>query len=362
MKFPLKAFNEFIIKEGLELKSFESIEEMISLAKEKRMNFFKKEITYSLNVFLGITKLCSNNCGYCGYKKEEAEWLHLEEAEKVIREGVKKGAKEALITSGEKPEVYSEAKEILKKYGMAKQVEYAYLLAKKALTLGMLPHTNIGNLTEEEYKMLKEVNVSAGLMLENSSERFKEKGMSHENSPSKWPKKRIKAIKAAGRAKIPLTTGILVGIGETWEERWRSLHEISKISAEFGHIQEVIVQNLEPLEGTRMAKEEKITDEEFIKIIALARIILPTEVSLQIPPNLNEKRLEECILIANDLGGISSTTHDEVNPTSPWPKLEKMKERLEEKGFSLKERLAIYPKYYSWLNDELLEKLKELKI
>ncbi|MCG3219112.1 MAG: 7,8-didemethyl-8-hydroxy-5-deazariboflavin synthase subunit CofG, partial [Candidatus Heimdallarchaeota archaeon] len=221
---------------------------------------------------------------------------------------------------------------------------------------GMLPHTNIGNLTEKEYELLKEVNVSAGLMLENNSERFKEKGMSHEFSSSKWPEKRIKAIKAAGKAKIPFTTGILVGIGETWEERWKSLYEISKISTEFGHIQEVIVQNLEPLEGTKMAKAKKLSDEELITILALARIILPSEISLQIPPNLNDERLEECVMIANDLGGISSTTHDEVNPTSPWPELEKMRKRLEKKGFSLKERLAVYPKYYSWLNEKLLEK------
>jgi 7,8-didemethyl-8-hydroxy-5-deazariboflavin synthase CofG subunit len=361
MTFPLKEFNEFITKEELELNLFESIEEILSQAKEKRRNNYLKEITYSLNVFLGITKLCSNNCNYCGYRKEEAEWLHLEEAENIILEGVKKGAKEALITSGEEPEIYTEAKEILKRYGVTKQVEYAYLLAKKALSLGMLPHTNIGNLTEEEYKLLKEVNASAGLMLENSSERFREEGMSHEKSPSKWPEKRKKAIKAAGKAKIPFTTGILVGIGETWEERWKSLHEISKISAEFGHIQEVIVQNLEPLEGTKMAKTEKLADEEFIMILALARIILPAEISLQVPPNLNEERLEGCVMIANDLGGISSTTHDEVNPTSPWPELEKVKERLEKEGYSLKERMAVYPKYYSWQSEELLVLLEKLK-
>jgi len=360
MIFPLKKFNEFISKEGV--SPFKSVEEILYQAKEKRLRIYNKEITYSLNVFLGITKLCSNNCNYCGYKKEEAEWLHLEEAEEIVQEGVKNGAKEALITSGEEPEIYPEAKEILRKYQLTKQVEYAYLLAKKALAIGMLPHTNIGNLTEKEYGKLKEVNVSAGLMLENSSERFKEKGMSHEKSPSKWPEKRIKAIKAAGKARIPFTTGILVGIGETWEERWNSLNEISKISNEFGHIQEVIIQNLEPLKGTKMAETEKLSDEEFITIVALARIILPEEISLQIPPNLNQDRLEKCVEIANDLGGISSTTHDEVNPTSPWPELEKMKERLEKEGYRLNERLAVYPEYYSWLNEELNKKIELLDL
>jgi len=227
----------------------------------------------------------------------------------------------------------------------------------------MLPHTNIGVLTKEEMIELKPFNASMGLMLESISERLMEKGMPHELSPSKHPKIRLRMIREAGELRIPFTTGILIGIGETWEERIDSLLAIKKVNDEYGHIQEVIIQNFMPEPGTPMenCKPPSLTD--MLKTIAIARLIFKGEVSVQAPPNLAPSTYFTYLLAGiNDWGGISPLTPDFVNPAYPWPKISDVKRITEILGFELRERLPVYPKFIklNWLSDALKTRVEAL--
>jgi 7,8-didemethyl-8-hydroxy-5-deazariboflavin synthase CofG subunit len=336
-----------------------NIEEIFKIASMLRNIFKGNVISYSRKIFIPITTLCKDNCLYCIYKKEPdkgGRYLELDEIIDITKRGLELGCTEALLMTGERPEIkYAEARNFLKNKNVSSTVEWLYNISKILLDLGILTHTNAGLLTSYEMEKLKKYNASLGLMLENISERFMQKGMPHEFSPSKNPKLRIKVIEEAGKLKIPFTTGILLGIGETPEEAIRSLFVIRAIHQKYGHIQEVIIQPFIPKKGTAMESLSPPSERYFLKFLALSRIILE-EMNLQAPPNLylNVRQLIKAGV--NDLGGISPLTIDYVNPEKPWPRIEFIRKELARDGFVLKQRLPVYPEYLNkngFLSDEV---------
>ncbi|MHA1268502.1 MAG: 7,8-didemethyl-8-hydroxy-5-deazariboflavin synthase subunit CofG [Candidatus Helarchaeota archaeon] len=318
--------------------------------------FNKNIITYSKNVFLPLTSHCRNSCKYCNFKKEPNEHSPLYMTPKqilsIIKLAEEKNCKEALLTMGEKPEEkYSDSKLFLKELGnYSSTIEYLISICELILKKSsLLPHSNPGLMSFEELKQLKEVNASLGLMLENISPRLMEKNGPHEFSPGKDPDLRIKTIIDAGKLKIPFTTGILIGIGETNQEIIDSLIKIDEINEKYGHIQEIIIQGYTPrndqinninnnTSGLRPPSIFKL-----IKTIIIAKLI--TDIPIQTPPNLNTSFQIFLSSGIDDWGGISPLTPDYINPDHPWPKLKDIRSNTEEFGYILKERLAIYPKF-----------------
>jgi 7,8-didemethyl-8-hydroxy-5-deazariboflavin synthase CofG subunit len=336
-----------------------NMEKIFKIASMLRNIFKGSVISYSRKIFIPITTLCKDNCLYCIYKKEPdkgGRYLELDEIIDITKRGLELGCTEALLMTGERPEIkYAEARNFLKNKNVSSTVEWLYNISKILLELGILTHTNAGLLTSHEMEKLKKYNASLGLMLENISERLMQKGMPHEFSPSKNPKLRIKVIEEAGKLKIPFTTGILLGIGETPEEAIRSLFVIRAIHQKYGHIQEVIIQPFIPKKGTAMESFSPPSERYFLKFLALSRIILG-DMNLQAPPNLylNVRQLIKAGV--NDLGGISPLTIDYVNPEKPWPHIEFIRKELARDGFVLKQRLPVYPEYLNkngFLSDEV---------
>nr|WP_244299819.1 5-amino-6-(D-ribitylamino)uracil--L-tyrosine 4-hydroxyphenyl transferase CofH [Rubrobacter xylanophilus] len=313
---------------------------------------FGVRVSYSRKVFIPLTRLCRDNCGYCTFARPPAEgeraYLRPEEVLEIARAGAAAGCKEALFTLGDRPEKrYPEARRELREMGFGTTVEYLVHCCRLVLQqTGLLPHANPGALSEEEVRALREVSVSQGMMLESVSERLLGRGMAHWASPDKVPERRLATIAAAGRLSVPFTTGILIGIGETIEERADALLAIREAHAKHGHIQECIVQNFRAKPGTRMANHPEPSEREMLATIALARLLLPPEVAVQAPPNLAGKGYARYIDAGiNDWGGVSPVTPDHVNPERPWPHLEELERATEEKGHLLVERLAIHPRY-----------------
>ncbi len=311
-----------------------------------------KQISYSRKVFIPLTELCRDVCHYCTYaktpKRIEQPYLSPEQVLDIARQGKSQGCKEALFTLGDKPELrYQTARDALQEMGYASTVEYVGAMAKLVLEeTGLLPHLNPGVLSADEYQSLREVAPSMGIMLESSSPRLCERDQPHFGSPDKQPEVRIAAIADAGIAKVPLTTGILIGIGETRQERLESLLAIEAQHQLYGHIQEIIIQNFVPKPGTKMHAAPAPDFDELLWTIAVARLIFGPDMSIQVPPNLNEGRLEDLIAAGiNDWGGVSPVTPDHVNPESPWPELDRLAEETGAAGHQLIERLTIYPKY-----------------
>lgn len=343
---------------------------LLDAALTLKLKYTGRIVTYSRKVFVPLTNLCRNKCAYCGFRREPhkpgAGFMSFNEAMSIVKLGEKLGAKEVLVSTGEKPETkYDEARRYLKKMGYSSTVEYVKDFEEKVLkeTEHMMPHTNIGVLSKKEMMELKPLNASMGLMLETISERLTKPGMPHENSPWKHPKVRLKMIKDAGELKIPFTTGILIGIGETWEERIDSLLELRKINREHDHIQEIIIQNFKPEPNTPMELYPSPTTIETLKTIAIARLVFHNETSIQTPPNLNIEAYQTYLLAGiNDWGGISPVTPDFVNMEYPWPKIVEVRKATEEVGFTLRERLPIYPKYIfkQWFSRALESKIIEL--
>jgi 7,8-didemethyl-8-hydroxy-5-deazariboflavin synthase CofG subunit len=254
---------------------------------------------------------------------------------------------EALIVTGERPEQkYPEFREWLKKYDCSSTTEYIEQISNLILEeTGLLPHTNAGSLNYNELSMLKRSNVSLGCMLETSSERLSGKNMPHELAPSKNPRARIRVLENAGKLKIPMTTGLLIGIGETLEEIIDSLFVIRQVNQKYGNIQEIIMQNHVPKYNTKMRNFEPPTYDLFLLTVSLARIIIP-QMNIQVPPNLSPKHYSNYIDAGiNDWGGISPLTIDFVNPESPWPDIKDVKRATEKAGYMFKGRLAIYPEF-----------------
>jgi FO synthase len=299
-------------------------------------------------VFLPLTNLCPDRCGYCSFRRspgDDGEWtMSPDEVLAWLERGRAQGCIEALFCLGDKPErAFASYRETLARFGHASTVDYLEWAAEAALARGLLPHTNSGLLTAAEMTRLRASNVSLGLMLENVSPRLLLLRMAHHRAPDKRPDLRLAMVAEAGRLQIPFTTGILVGIGETVRERIESLHAIATLHREHGHIQEVIVQSFRARPGIPMAAAPEPSDHEVAQAIALARLILDDEVTVQAPPNLNRESLQ--LLLAagiNDFGGISPVTPDYINPRHPWPHLDALAELCAAEGFQLRPRLAVY--------------------
>ena len=314
-------------------------------------------VTFSRNVFIPLTNVCRNKCAYCGFRRDighpEAKLLSLAEVEDILSRGARAGCSEALFTFGERPEEVEGFKEWLLELGHETIVDYLAELCRLSLGIGLLPHSNPGILGKYELEKLKPYNASIGLMLETV-------GIieAHEGCAGKIPEARIKTIENAGELKIPFTTGILVGIGETWDDRVRSIQTIRDLHEKFGHIQEVIIQNFIPKTGTKMNSKPAPGINEMKETVSMARRILPDDVAIQVSPNLiHPKELVRCG--ASDLGGISPETIDYINPESPWPNITELQSMVD---IPLRERLPIYPAYVKkkWYSSEIAPLIRTL--
>ncbi len=340
------------------------LEELMVAAAELRDTGKGDLVTYSRKVFIPLTELCRDVCHYCTYAKTPSRldqaYLLPEEVLKIAEAGKAAGCREALFTLGDKPELrYRAAREALKSLDCETTLEYVKKMAQLVLDeTGLLPHLNPGVLQRADYEDLREVSASMGIMLESASERLAQRGGPHFGSPDKHPQTRLESIAAAGAAGVPLTTGILIGIGETRAERVESLVAIQKLHQRYGHIQEIIVQNFVPKPGTKMQAVPEPAFEELLWTIAVARHVFGPDMNIQAPPNLNANRLPTLIAAGiNDWGGVSPVTPDHVNPESPWPHLGKLAEHTAQAGKRLTQRLTIYPEYASraesWLHPSL---------
>ncbi|HSD04155.1 MAG TPA: 7,8-didemethyl-8-hydroxy-5-deazariboflavin synthase CofG [Nitrosopumilaceae archaeon] len=324
-----------------------------------------KVVTYSRKVFFNLINLCRDTCSYCTYKSEPTQsklsMMPKNDVKDLARLGKKYRCTEALFVTGERPEEkYPQARKWLRENGFASTAEYLIHASGIALKEGLFPHTNAGNLTKSEMNELKNTNVSLGLMLENSSDRLLEKGMPHQFAPSKDPKERIKVLENAGELGIPMTTGVLIGIGETAFEIIDSLYAIKKIHEKFGHIQEIILQNFQPKPDTAMRRVPSAEEAYFKNLVALARIIIP-EMNIQIPPNLSPQSYSDFLSVGiNDWGGISPVTPDYVNPEFSWPSIDIIEKNSSDAGFELKARFPIYPEFVSFLHPDLKNSMSEI--
>jgi FO synthase subunit 1 len=308
-------------------------------------------ITFSKNVFIPVTNVCRNACGYCGFRARSVDDAYITQKEAVLRILEAKGeATEALFTAGEKPErslLSSFFNTTMRDAGYSSLLEYTKELCELAIQHGLLPHCNLGVLNREHLTELRDVNASMGLMLETTAELE-----AHESSPGKIPQARLKMIAEAGALKIPFTTGLLIGIGEEKEARIRSLEAIRALHAKYGHIQEVIIQPLTPKPLTPMWDKNPPGVEALKDVVRAARRILPEEIAIQVPPNLTSP-MELLASGASDLGGISEKTIDHINPEAPWPGEAELRRIVA--PFELRERLPIYPRYIKkgWYSEEI---------
>lgn len=309
-------------------------------------------VTVSRKVFIPLTQLCRDVCHYCTFahppRRGQAAYLTAEQVLDIAKQGVRAGCDEALFTLGDKPELrYRKAAGELASLGHQSTLSYLAAMAKLVMEeTGLLPHINAGVMDEADFRMLREVSVSQGIMLEASSERLSVRGNAHFGSPDKLPARRLEAIAAAGRARVPFTSGILIGIGETRAERIASLLALRDLHDVYGHIQEIIVQNFRAKPGTRMAHAAEPTLEDHQWTVAAARLIFGPTMSIQAPPNLRPDALSSLVAAGiNDWGGVSPVTPDHVNPEAPWPHLAKLANECERSGKTLVPRLAVYPSY-----------------
>ncbi len=307
-------------------------------------------LTYSPKVFLPLTNLCRNRCDYCSFRRspgDAGEWtMTPAQIEAQCERARELGCAEALFCLGDRPDVFPDYRALIESWGHKDTVDYLVHAGQIALSKGLLPHTNAGVLDRDEMARLRPVNVSLGLMLENISPRLCGKGMPHHRAPDKRPEARVAMTRHAGQLGIPFTSGLLLGIGETPTERVQTLLAIRDLHREGQHIQEVIVQNFRAFETTPMALAPEPADVEIAHAVALARLILDDEVSVQAPPNLNPAATHLLIQAGvNDFGGISPLTPDYINPAHPWPHLDRLAEVCADAGFLLRPRLPIYPRY-----------------
>src|SRR6516164_3218413 len=309
-------------------------------------------ISYSRKVFIPLTRLCRDVCGYCTFaqspRQAGAAYLSPEQVLAIARAGRSASCHEALFTLGDRPERrYAAARSALKRLGHESTISYLQAMCELVIAeTGLLPHINAGIMTAQEIAALRRVSVSQGIMLESISPRLSEPGGPHFGAPDKDPSVRLAMIETAGRERVPFTTGILIGIGETRLERIQSLLALRDLHERYGHLQEIIVQNFRAKPGTRMAHAPEPDLDDHLWTIAAARLIFGPEMNIQAPPNLNPEGLAQMIAAGiNDWGGVSPVTPDHVNPEAPWPALNRLAERTAAAGKLLVERLAIYPAY-----------------
>jgi FO synthase len=329
-----------------------ALPDLLAAAGEVRDRGRGRTVTFSKKVFVPLTTLCRDYCGYCTFRRDPGEpgahTMSPDEVVALVQAGDRLGAKEALFSLGDKPEAaFPEHREFLRRHGH--RTTLSYLRAVADLTLrssALLPHANPGVMGERDLAALREVSVSMGLMLETVSERLLARGMAHDRAPDKAPARRLKTIALAGKLQIPFTTGVLIGIGETPAERVDTLLAIRDLHERYGHIQEVIVQNFraKPRIPMRDAPEPSLDD--LLRTIAVSRLLLGPEVNIQAPPNLSADVYPRLLAAGlNDWGGISPLTLDHINPERPWPMIRDLRDATAREGFTLRERLAIYPEF-----------------
>lgn len=322
-------------------------------------------ISFSPKIFIPLTKLCRDFCNYCTFREEPSEgniFMAPEEILTVVKAGEKLGCTEALFTLGERPEQkYPEASMWLNKRGYKTTLEYLSDMCKMVTEeTKVLPHANPGTMSSREMESLQDYNPSMGLMLESTSKQLYEPGGPHELAPSKRPTVRLKTIEIAGKLNIAFTTGILTGIGETLEDRVDSLFAIKKLDKEYGHIQEVIVQNFRSKPDTPMSGQIEPSVMDTMRTAAVARLILGPTANIQVPPNLSIADYPAYLTSGiNDWGGISPITIDYVNPEAPWPQIPDLYNKTKELGFELKPRLPIYPEYLNRNSKFVPKKLQD---
>jgi 7,8-didemethyl-8-hydroxy-5-deazariboflavin synthase CofG subunit len=325
-----------------------------------------RNVSYSRKVFIPLTNICRDRCGYCTFRKDpwesEAKTMTPDEVLAVAEAGAKLGCKEALFSLGDKPEVlYPEYRTQLAIIGYRRTLDYLRAACELVLEhTPLLPHANPGLMSYRDLAMLRELNASMGIMLENVSERLLEPGATHDDAPDKRPALRLKTIENAGKLQIPFTTGILIGIGETLEERVDSLLAIRRLHEAYGHIQEVIIQNFRVKPTIPMKDWPEPTLLDMLKTIAVARLLLGGAMNIQAPPNLTPDAYQLLLLAGiNDWGGVSPLTIDFINPEAPWPKIKELQRVTAEVGLVLRERLAIYPEYVTRYPDYMPVSLRD---
>jgi FO synthase len=350
-------------------RSGDELELLMSEAARLRDRLKGKVITYSRKVFIPLTNVCRDYCGYCTFRKDPdeaaARTMTPEEVLEVAEAGGRLGCKEALFSLGDRPEAaFAEMREQLAGLGHKTTLSYLGEVSRRVLEeTGLLPHSNPGLMARGDMEALRRSNPSLGLMLETTSERLAGQGMAHYNAPDKRPSFRLKVIEEAGRMRIPFTTGILIGIGETLDEQVDSLLAIRKLQDRYGHIQEVIIQNFraKPDIPMRDHPEPEITD--LAKTIAVARLML-REMNVQAPPNLSDDNYPFLLKAGiNDWGGISPLTRDYINPEKPWPHIKTLRRRTADAGLELRERLSVYPEYVhdeSFIDAAVAEKVRAM--
>jgi FO synthase len=338
-------------EEALELVHCD-LASLLRVAARRRDGAHGSIVSYSRKVFIPLTRLCRDVCHYCTFaqppRENERAYLSLDEVLAVARAGHAAGCKEALFTLGDQPELrYRSAADELARLGHRTTLSYLAQAARAVHELtGLFAHLNPGHLTPSDVAALRAVSLSQGLMLESASERLCERGGPHYGSPDKHPRARLASIRAAGEQRVPFTSGILIGIGETREERIDSLLALRALNDAYGHIQEIIIQNFRPKAATRMAHSPAPSLEEHLWTIAIARLLFAPSMNIQAPPNLNPDALPRLIDAGiNDWGGVSPVTPDHVNPEAPWPHLETLERATNAAGKQLVERLAIYPAF-----------------
>jgi FO synthase len=329
-----------------------ALADLVARAGELRDRGRGRVVTFSKKVFVPLTTLCRDYCGYCTFRRDPGEpgahTMTPDEIVALVQAGGRIGAKEALFSLGDKPEArFAEQREFLRRHGH--RTTLGYLRAMCALTLAespLLPHANPGVMGERDLAALREVNVSMGIMLETVSERLLRAGMAHDNAPDKVPARRLRTIALAGKLQIPFTTGILIGIGETPRERVDALVAIRDLHERYGHVQEVIVQNFRTKPLIPMRDTPEPSFEDLLRTLAVARLVLGAEVNLQAPPNLSPSAYPRLLAAGlNDWGGISPLTLDHINPERPWPLIPELRRATESEGFTFRERLAVYPEF-----------------
>jgi 7,8-didemethyl-8-hydroxy-5-deazariboflavin synthase CofG subunit len=324
---------------------------LLTAAQRLRDRFKPGIVTYSRKVFIPLTNLCRDYCGYCTFRKDPgqpgAHTMTPDEVMEVVRAGERLGCTEALFSLGDKPELlFPEMRDTLQWLGYKSTLQYLEAMCERVLReSSLLPHPNPGLMSVEWLQRLSRVSPSMGLMLETTSSRLLARGTAHDNAPDKDPAKRLRVIEDAGRQKIPFTTGILIGIGETIEERVDALLAIRELHEKYGHIQEVIIQNFRAKPATPMANWPEPDPADMLRTLAVARLLMP-EMNIQAPPNLSDPHYAELLDAGiNDWGGVSPLTPDFINPEKPWPHLNELQKRTEAKGFALKQRLPVYPEF-----------------
>lgn len=341
---------------------------LLEVARDLTDRLKGNRVTYSKKVFIPLTNLCRDYCGYCTFRRDPgqpgAKTMMPDEVLAVAEAGARFGCKEALFSLGDRPEaIFPEMREMLAGLGHKTTLSYLAEMCERVLNeTGLLPHANPGLMGRRDLEVLRRFSPSMGLMLESTSDRLLSAGMAHDNAPDKRPALRLKTIEEAGRLKIPFTTGILIGIGESLQDRVDSLFAIRDMHERYAHIQEAIIQNFRAKPEIPMRDHAEPSQADHARTIAVARLVL-WDINVQAPPNLSDDRYPFLLKAGiNDWGGISPLTPDFINPEKPWPHIARLSERTAAEGFELVERLSVYPEYIhdnAFIDDALRHTVRE---